>query len=75
MHRDMLHWLAGQGFICEERTLRRRCKEWGITRQGIGDDSTMVEYINKQFHTFLKDDKTIAAQLAALGYSITTKRV
>jgi hypothetical protein len=74
-HRDILHWLARQGHICEASTLKRRCKEWGITRQGVGDDPAVVEYINKQFHTTLNDDKTIAGQLASLGYSITAKRV
>jgi hypothetical protein len=74
-HRDVLHWLAGQGYICEEKTLRRRCKEWGITRQGVGDDPAVVEYINKQFHTTLNDDETIASQLTGLGYLIIATRV
>jgi hypothetical protein len=74
-HREVLHWLAGQGYICEEKTLRRRCKEWGITRQGVGDDPAVFEYINRQFHITLNDNKTIAGQLAGLGYLITTKRV
>jgi hypothetical protein len=74
-HRDILHWLAGQGHICEASTLKRRCKEWGITRQGVGDDPIMVEYINKQFHITLNDDKTIAGQLAGFGYLVITKRV
>jgi hypothetical protein len=74
-HRDVLNWLARKGYICEEKTLRRRCKKWGITRQGVDDDPTMVDYINRQFHTTLNDDETIASHLIGLDYSITVTRV
>jgi hypothetical protein len=46
-HREVLNWLARHGHICEEKTLRRRCKEWGIIRQGVDDDPAVVKYINK----------------------------
>jgi hypothetical protein len=26
-HKDVLHWLATQGYICQLPTLKRRCKQ------------------------------------------------
>lgn len=72
---DVPHWLAGRGYICQEKTLRRRYQEWGISRRGLGNDPVMVEYINKQFHTTLNDDETIASHLSASGYSVTASTV
>ena len=40
-HHDVLQWLAEQGlqgYICQIRTLRRRCQEWGISRRGVTED-------------------------------------
>jgi hypothetical protein len=74
-HTDVLHWLAGQGYICEKKTLMRRCQEWGITQRGVADDPAVVDYINRQFHTTLDNNKRIASQLVSSGYLITAKTV
>jgi hypothetical protein len=72
---DVLHWLAGQGYICQQRTLIRRCKEWGISRRGAGDDLTVLEYIDNQFHTTLDNDEKITRQLNDLGHPVTAFKV
>jgi hypothetical protein len=72
---DVLHWLAGQGYICQQRTLIRRCKEWGISRRGAGDDLTVLEYIDNQFHITLDNDEKIARQLNALGHLVIAFKV
>jgi hypothetical protein len=74
-HKDVLHWLAGEGYICQPLTLRRRCKEWGITRRGLSAEPAVVSHINTQFHTTFDDDKTIASQLNTLGYPTTASTV
>jgi hypothetical protein len=44
--RDILQWLANQGYVCQAMTLKRRCKQWGITRRGLGVDPAVVSHIN-----------------------------
>jgi hypothetical protein len=74
-HRDVLHLLAGEGYICQKRSLIRRCNEWGISRRGAGDDPVVLEYIDNQFHITLDNDEKIAGQLATLGHSVIASRV
>jgi hypothetical protein len=74
-HADVLHWLAGEGYICQQRTLIRRCKEWGISRRGVGDDPAVLDLINNQFHTTLDTDDKIATNLATFGYSLSARKV
>ena len=59
----ILNWLARQGIPCSERTLRVYCQKWGIVRRGFISNSTVVSFIDREFHTTLHDDTTIARQL------------
>jgi hypothetical protein len=62
-HSEVLQWLAGEGYACVPLTLKRKLKEWGISRRGLAAKPFVVGYIDGQFHTTLDDDKTIATQL------------
>jgi hypothetical protein len=64
-HKDILHWLATQGYICQLPTLECRCKQWGFTRRGLSTEP------DARFHTTFDNDQTIAEQLNTLGYPIT----
>src|SRR2546421_3752652 len=66
-HKDVLHWLATQGYTCKLPTLERRCKQWGFTRRGLSTEPAVVA----RFHTTFDNDETIAEQLNTFGYPIT----
>ena len=71
----ILNWLARQGIPCSERTLRVYCQKWGIARRGFISNSTVVSFIEREFHTTLHDDTTIARQLGDQGFPITVRQV
>jgi hypothetical protein len=74
-HSEVLQWLAGEGYACIPLTLKRRCKEWGISRRRVSAEPFVVSYIDGQFHTTLDDDVMIASQLKSRGYPITASTV
>jgi hypothetical protein len=74
-HVEVLQWLAGEGYVCVPFTLKRKLKQWGISRQGLAAEPFVVGYINNQFHTTLDNDNTIATQLNTRGYPITASGV
>ena len=72
---DILYWLADQGYTYKASTLKRRCKQWGISRRGLSTDPAVLDYINSQFHTTLDDDATIARGLNERGFPVTASTV
>jgi len=70
-HKDVLHWLATQGYTCKLPTLERWRKQWGFTRRGLSTEPAVVAYIDARFHSTFDNDETIAEQLNILGYPIT----
>jgi len=56
-----------KGVEVSERTLRRRCKDWQISRRQLGLDQAVVDKIKWEFHNTFHTDTQIVAALSALG--------
>jgi Clr5 domain len=74
-HQQLAHWLADRGLVVAPRTLKRRLKNWGLTRRKAAGTPTALETISDLFHTTTADDDTIAHTLAVQGTAISTRQV
>jgi hypothetical protein len=57
------------------RTLKRRLKDWGLTRRKAAGTPTNLETISDLFQTTTADDDTIAHALAVEGTAVSTRQV
>jgi Clr5 domain len=48
-HQQLADWLANQGLAIAPRTLKRRLKDWGLTRRKAAGTSTALETISDLF--------------------------
>lgn len=64
-HREVLAWLENEGVTITSKTLKRRCKEWGVTRRGLTSDTAVIGQVEQQFFSTHVGDETIAATLNA----------
>jgi hypothetical protein len=65
----VLQWLCREGISISRSTLRRRLKDWDISKKSItaSTDAALIEAIDAEFHSTTHYDATIAANLTANG--------
>jgi hypothetical protein len=44
-HAEVLTWLEEEGVTVAPRTLKRRCKEWGVTRRALTSNDTAIAQV------------------------------
>ena len=74
-HEQLVQWLAGQGLVVASRTLKKRFKDWGITRRQAALTPAALETISHLFHTTTDDDNAIARALTAQGIAVSAGQV
>jgi hypothetical protein len=74
-HQQLIHWLADQGLVVAPRTLKKRFKDWGITRRQAALTAAALETISHLFHTTTDDDDAIARTFTAQGTSVSARQV
>src|ERR1700731_4011317 len=70
-HREVLAWLEKEGVTITSKTLKRRCKEWGVTRRGLTSDATVIAQVEEQYFSTHASDEAIAATLNAQGLHLS----
>ena len=68
--------LKVMGLDVTVRTLKRRCKDWQISRRQLGLDQSVVDKIKWEFHNIFHNDTQIAAAVSsALGLHLSVWQV
>ena len=73
-HQQLVYWLADRGLVVAPRTLKKRFKDWGITRRATITPGAL-ETISHLFHTITDDDDAITRTLTAQGTAVSTRQV
>ena len=75
-YNDIRRWLAGKGVRISKTTLCSRVVEWqGKTATTLSSDINLVSEVDSAFHATHHDDKTIAANVNAIGIPTTHRQV
>ena len=72
-HKQLAHWLADRGLVVAPRTIKRRLKDWGLTRQGATENA--LDTISNLFHTTTDNDEAIARTLTTQGTIVSARQV
>ena len=64
INKELLDWLAGEGYIISDSTLRRRLRAWGVRRKtAVSITDELAERVNWLFHHTLLNDSQIASRI------------
>jgi hypothetical protein len=75
-YQQVIQQLNIQDLRISERTLRRRCKEWQISRRQLGLDEAVINKIEWEFHnTYHSDTEIVAALSNTLGLHLSVWQV
>jgi len=74
-HAEVLTWLEEEGITVAPRTLKRRCKEWGVTRRALTSNDTAIAEVEQQYFSTHGSDEAIATTLNAQGLHLSAIQV
>jgi hypothetical protein len=74
-HGEVLAWLEKEGVTVAPKTLKRRCKEWGVTRQALTSDVAVIPQVEQQYLSTHASNEAIAATLNAQGLHLSAIQV